>query len=285
MKNRKIVELPKETIKKNLGKCLKSEKKGNSKGITLVSLIITIIVLIILAGISINLTIGDEGIFTIAKRAKENMELAQIEEQEKLNTLYTEFDFNTEGEKEIGDIVDAIDKLGAFKEAIAIAIKQAGGIPIEKPKVADTETFQERIKGIVAEVTKNATATPEDITEGKTAWVNGQEITGTNQSSNSFTVINKFPYVFEKDCNAVICEHYYGINTTDYGHKAAYISITIKLDSEILITEKDTPTGEMDSGSSSNYKVFQAKAGQTLTVSCQSSIVKKGNAAFLVILN
>ena len=52
-----------------------------NKGITLVSLVVTIIVLIILAGISINLTIGQDGIITKAKQAKENIELAKVEEE------------------------------------------------------------------------------------------------------------------------------------------------------------------------------------------------------------
>ena len=42
------------------------------RGITLVALVITIIVLIILAGIAINLTIGDNGIF---KKSQEGAEI------------------------------------------------------------------------------------------------------------------------------------------------------------------------------------------------------------------
>ncbi len=58
------------------------------KGITLIALVVTIIVLIILVGVSINLVLGDKGIITIAKRAKENIELTQIEEEKELNELY-----------------------------------------------------------------------------------------------------------------------------------------------------------------------------------------------------
>lgn len=68
-----------------------------NKGITMVSLVIIIIVLVILAGISVNMTVGENGIITIAKRAKrakENIELAQIEEQTKLNELYTQLESN-----------------------------------------------------------------------------------------------------------------------------------------------------------------------------------------------
>lgn len=47
------------------------------RGITLVALVVTIIVLIILAGVSIRLVLGDNGIITKAKLAKENSDKAQ----------------------------------------------------------------------------------------------------------------------------------------------------------------------------------------------------------------
>lgn len=65
-------------------------QKNKEQGITMVTLVITIIVLIILASISINTLIGDNGIITKARQARENIELAQIEEQTSLNQLYEE---------------------------------------------------------------------------------------------------------------------------------------------------------------------------------------------------
>ena len=194
-KNKKIEEiLEKDEENEKLSNYLKKKEKSNHAGITLVSLVVTIIVLILLAGISINLILGNEGIFTIAQRAKENMELAQIEEQEKLNALYTDLDFNTEGEGvTVGNSYDAITEFYNFKKAIAKAIQDAGGTPPENPILADENTFRERIvgeKGIVAEVTKDATAKAENITKDKTAWVNGKKITGTMQNStNTLTLV------------------------------------------------------------------------------------------------
>ena len=151
------------------------------KGITLVSLVVTIIILIILAGVSINLTLGKNGIITIAKQAKENTELAKIEEETGLNELYMQIE--AEGGT-TGDIsYDAIAKLTEFKTAIADYIEEAGGVKPEE--TADAATFRESIKGIVKEATKDATATADNITQGKTAYVNGIQITGNGNDINS----------------------------------------------------------------------------------------------------
>ena len=70
-------------------------RKG--KGITLIALVVTIIVLIILAGVSISLVLGENGIVTIAKRAKENTELAKVEEETRLNELAKQLEEGTSG--------------------------------------------------------------------------------------------------------------------------------------------------------------------------------------------
>ena len=76
-------------MKNNLKNGFKQRNKSKIKlkeeiGITLISLIITVIVLLILAGVTINLIIGENGIFKIAENAGKNYmeaqdrELAQI---------------------------------------------------------------------------------------------------------------------------------------------------------------------------------------------------------------
>ena len=62
---------------------IKSKKKKNS-GITLIALVITIIVLIILAGVSINLVLGNNGIIARAREAKNNYQKSAAEEEEGL---------------------------------------------------------------------------------------------------------------------------------------------------------------------------------------------------------
>ena len=67
------------------------------KGITLIALVITIIVLIILAGVSISLVLGENGIVSKAKKAKENTELAKVEEETRLNELAKQLEEGTSG--------------------------------------------------------------------------------------------------------------------------------------------------------------------------------------------
>ena len=55
-----------------------------SRGITLIALVISIVVLLILAGVSISVLTGDEGMLTKAQLAKEKTQIAQYEEQIKL---------------------------------------------------------------------------------------------------------------------------------------------------------------------------------------------------------
>ena len=93
------------------------ETLKNNKGITLVALILTIIILIILAGISISVLTGQDGIINKAKDARQNMELATIEEQEQLNTLYDRLATGT-GYATSYDIIADIGKGTAKQEHV-----------------------------------------------------------------------------------------------------------------------------------------------------------------------
>ena len=59
-------------------------------GITLIALVVTIVVLLILAGVSINLVIGQNGIITKAGDAKKQTEQATVNDQIAMNSLYDE---------------------------------------------------------------------------------------------------------------------------------------------------------------------------------------------------
>ena len=61
--------------------------KKNVKGITLIALVVTIIVLLILAGVAINLSVGENGIFKRAQNAKDITEQAEENEQKAMTQL------------------------------------------------------------------------------------------------------------------------------------------------------------------------------------------------------
>lgn len=71
---------------KSKEKIMKDLKKSVS-GITLISLVITIIILMIIAGVSINLTIGDNGLFSRAKEAKKLYQKEAVVEEISLKIL------------------------------------------------------------------------------------------------------------------------------------------------------------------------------------------------------
>ena len=71
---------------------MKREKKVYSKSdraITLIALIVTIIVLLILAGVTINLAVNNQGIFNKAKTATGAYKMAGA--REKIETLMSEY--------------------------------------------------------------------------------------------------------------------------------------------------------------------------------------------------
>ena len=86
----------------------KGERKMENRketGITLIALVVTIIVLIILAGVSIAMIVGDNGIISEAQRAARETANATIASEEQMNVLIDEMNQqitgNTEEETEI----------------------------------------------------------------------------------------------------------------------------------------------------------------------------------------
>lgn len=59
----------------------KLQEKKHEKGITLVALVVTIVVLLILAGVSISLVVGDNGIITKAREAETKTKEGQAKDE------------------------------------------------------------------------------------------------------------------------------------------------------------------------------------------------------------
>ena len=67
-------------------------KKDRSSGITLVALVVTVVVLLILAGVALNLVLGNNGILNKAKDARQEYKQASENEQKELSTGEDEID-------------------------------------------------------------------------------------------------------------------------------------------------------------------------------------------------
>lgn len=102
-------------------------KITEQRGITLIALVVTIIVLIILAGVSISMLVGENGMITQAQKAKENMELAQNVEKQQLNQLEQTIN-NVDGDAvKIGEtlypsIQKAVDSIEKTDSSVTITL-------------------------------------------------------------------------------------------------------------------------------------------------------------------
>lgn len=125
-------------------------------GITMISLVVTIIILIILAGITLNLTVGENGLISQAQKAKENMEIAKIKEEEQMNQLYEQMETGESGylpdKGTIEELQNKLDTLKQefenFKKQIAEAITQEG---VEMKQTASATEMAEGIHKIATQ--------------------------------------------------------------------------------------------------------------------------------------
>ena len=79
-----------------------TEKIRAKKGITLIALVITIVVLLILAGVSIAMLTGENGLLNKAKTAKDNHETSAAEEA--LKTELMGILANQQGETDLNNL-------------------------------------------------------------------------------------------------------------------------------------------------------------------------------------
>ena len=89
-------------------KGIKIRKKKKEKGITLIALILTIIILLILAGVTISMLSGDNGIITRVGNAKDAIEQSSLKEEVGLAVSSYRINKQTEG---IGDLEAELRKI------------------------------------------------------------------------------------------------------------------------------------------------------------------------------
>ena len=129
--NRKKTKIKKDFFRTIRGK----QSDTQNTGITLISLIITIIVLLILAGVTINMVLGDNGLFNKAKTSVGKYENAQESENTALGQYENEIDNYIKGnrnyESEINALkaeVETLKKMQKFKETVLYENDTGAGV-------------------------------------------------------------------------------------------------------------------------------------------------------------
>ena len=150
------------------------------RGITLIALVVTIIVLIVLAGIAISMTVGDNGIFAKAKEAKRLQITAEAKEKigtEILDAQVEAIERNEELEQaQVEDIISKYGTLQDDKDTIILkdngydirlsdiyqgTITTSGSYTENKAKIelleGQIKNLQEQLDKMTEENTKNKT--------------------------------------------------------------------------------------------------------------------------------
>ena len=77
--------------------------RKNENGITLIALVITIIVLLILAGVTMSMVVGNNGVLTNAQNAREKQSLSAAEEKIKLKVAEAQTEYYANPEEHIDE--------------------------------------------------------------------------------------------------------------------------------------------------------------------------------------
>ena len=117
--------------------------KRNSEGITLIALVITIIVLLILAGVTINLTLGENGLFRIAKKSVENYTEKEEQEQQGLNKLLSEMNNYIDEKLQLEIVGGTLGEKNWYKSEVEIKIVNINENEITKYALTGATTKEE----------------------------------------------------------------------------------------------------------------------------------------------
>ena len=111
----------------------KRKMKGQSKGITLIALVITIILLLILAGITLSQLTGENGLFAKAKEARKEAEIAEYKEALEMIGYDLSVEKITKGlssEEYIQRYKEEIEKDNKLKGKVQITDNEDGSINV-----------------------------------------------------------------------------------------------------------------------------------------------------------
>ena len=153
----------------------------NKGGITLIALVVTIIVLLILAGISVSMLTGQNGILNKAAEAKEKTEEAQKEEQIKLAVMSS---IGTDGLINLNQLKTEIERQGGSIAGTTFPVAVTTG----------NTSYQVDQYGNVTKETKNENIeenwTVADISNNNDDWYAYKDSTGKKSQVNAPKLAN-----------------------------------------------------------------------------------------------
>ena len=170
----------------------------NRKGITLVALVVTIVVLLILAGVSINLVLGNNGIIAKAKEAETKSAEASQNDLKGMNGLISEMEGalagngNNGGETQTPEITIGEAKVVANSDGTGTAITDANSVYLGNTLYI---TFTHSITGGTTTVDKTI---PYAVTKNGTyTFTVTGTVNGKNYTKNVSVTVNQFKDVYE----------------------------------------------------------------------------------------
>ena len=260
---------------------MKKSKKQlikNAKGITLVALVVTIVILLILAGVTITMTLGQNGLFTRAQAARK--EYKQSEVQEDLSMLITQYTWDKVSEKTDKSLGDYLKDNGAtsvkensdgktleveYKGYVFTVDKDSGEIT-KVNKVGDT---QHDIEVVVsdAKVTEDFAGQGTNVKQGTIAADSGKKLYITFTSSiegGTTTVSPAVPFEVSKNGSYEFTITGTVENKT-YSRK--YAVKVNQYDTSVLIGKMVSYTPDV----ASDYELNEAKSGYSSTQKIDSN--------------
>lgn len=213
---------------------MKEQKIEKSKGITLITLIVTIIMLLIFAGVGIAILTGDNGILSKSKEAKEESEKSKIIEQIKVDMAQKQVDKYGSINEE--DLYSVLRKYGTISSDNAILTTNKGNYNLLISDIYSTIIIN-RWKGKTAVFVGDSITYGTGTESGMRYWevlkeslnlssVTGMGIPGSCISTKSdygtgnTPLINRYTNIPNADLITIF------MGTNDYGHETPLGSIT-----------------------------------------------------------
>ena len=210
-----------------------NNKNENVRGITLIALVITIIVLLILAGVSIAMLTGENGVLTKANESKDETKIS--EEKEQINLSYSSGMLDSEGEYvDAKNMEDELKELSGL-DGIKVTDNGDGSLTVYFP---DTGHYYLVSNGSIKEI---EIYDEEEFEEVELGDVN---VLVSNVNTNSVTVYadkeitnaKKYVYYYKPSLSS---NYFYGGESNTYNEKVTISDLNQKNTYKIILMTLD----------------------------------------------